>query len=512
MRNQGLGSWPRRRARIGADDVAIVHDDEGLTYGDLDRRVRRLANALASSGVARGDRVAYLGPNHPAFVETLFAAGLLGAVFVPLNTRLAPRELAYMLRDAQVHTLVTDARLDDLTRPLLAQAPVAHHLVVGAATPDARDFEAALAGGHDAVVDEPVTLDDLAMIMYTSGTTGEPKGVMLTHGNLAWNTYNVLIDVDVSTDEVTLVSAPLFHTAALNQTFLPTFVKGGTSVLVGAFDPAATLDLIARHRVTWMFGVPAMFQALTRVPGWEDADLSSVRAVEAGGAPVPEELIRTYQARGLTFMQGYGMTEASPGVLFLRAKDSLRKVGSAGTPCFFVDVDVVDAEGRSTAPGETGEVLVQGPNVMVGYWNKPDATAVALDDEGWFRSGDAAVRDDEGYLAIVDRMKDMFISGGENVYPAEVENALYEHPAVGEVAVVGVPDDRWGEVGRAYVVLREGHSLDLPELERYLDGRLARYKIPKSLVTVDALPRNASGKLLKKELRTTVTDADVSRS
>lgn len=293
-----------------------------------------------------------------------------------------------------------------------------------------------LLSGSEAPLDPPVSLDDVAMIMYTSGTTGHPKDVALTHGNLAWNTFNVLMDVDVSADDVTLISAPLFHTAALNHTFLPTFVKGGTCVLVPAFDPVETLQLIAEHRVTWMFGVPSMFQALVRAEGWKTADLSSVRAVEAGGAPVPEELIRTYQARGLTFMQGYGMTEA--------------------------------------------EVM----------------------GDGWFHTGDAGGMDDEGYFFIVDRIKDMFISGGENVYPAEVENAIYEHPAVAEVAVIGVSDEQWGEVGRAFVVLREGHDLDHVELTRFLDSRIARYKMPKSVVPVGALPRNASGKLLKRSLPT----------
>jgi fatty-acyl-CoA synthase len=370
-------------------------------------------------------------------------------------------------------------------------------------------FEDLVTSGASTPVDEPVDLDADAMIMYTSGTTGHPKGVTITHANLTWNCYNVLIDVDVSQEEVTLVSAPMFHTAALNQTFLPTFIKGGTAVLVGAFDPQGTLDLIAQHRVTWMFGVPAMFQALTRAPGWESADLSSVRAVEAGGAPVPEELIRTYQARGLTFMQGYGMTEASPGVLFLRAKDSLAKVGSAGTPCFFTYVRVTDDDGRPVPPGEPGEVRVQGPNVMRGYWNNDSATRDVLSEDGWFRSGDVAVADEDGCLTIVDRLKDMYISGGENVYPAEVENALYEHPAIAECAVIGVRDERWGEVGQAFVVVREGHTLDEDELEAFLEERLARYKRPRSYVEVDVLPRNASGKLLKKEL-TPVTDPTAS--
>jgi fatty-acyl-CoA synthase len=506
MRNWGLGSWPRRRARIAQNDTALIHDEQRWTYGEVAERVTRLASALQARGVAPGDRVAYLGPNHPGFVETMFATGELGAIFVPINTRLAAAELASILRDAEVATLVWAPDLEEVVGDVGDQVPIARRVVVGEqARAGSEPLEALVSEGSTERPEADVDLEDVAMIMYTSGTTGQPKGATLTHANLAWNLFNVLIDVDVSQDEVTLVSAPLFHTAALNQTFLPTFAKGGTCVLMSAFDPQRTLELIAGHRVTWMFGVPAMFQALTAAPGWDEADLSSIRAVEAGGAPVPAELIRRYQDRGLTFMQGYGMTEASPGVLFLRAKDSLRKVGTAGTPCFFTDVEVVDLDGRPATTGERGEIRVQGPNIMRGYWNKPDETSQVLHD-GWFRSGDVAVRDDEGYFTIVDRVKDMFISGGENVYPAEVENALYEHPAVADCAVIGVPDERWGEVGQAFVVLREGGDLDHAELASFLEQRLARYKIPRSLVLVDVLPRTASGKLLKKELTPVLDD------
>jgi fatty-acyl-CoA synthase len=502
VHDHGIGSWPRRRARIAAREVALIQGGREWTYGQVAERVERLRTGLAGLGVGPGDRVAYLGPNHPAFVETMFATMAAGAIFVPLNTRLAPPELAYLLRDAQVRALVWADGLDATARAVVAEAPVPLRIVAGNGSVVADHALAdVIASGTPDAPEVAVSRDDVAMIMYTSGTTGQPRGAVLTHDNLTWNVYHVLIDVDLIQGEVTLVSAPLFHTAALNQTFLPTFIKGGTAVLEAAFDPQRTLELIAEHRVTWMFGVPAMFHALTLAPGWAQADLSSVRAVEAGGAPVPEELIRTYQARGLTFMQGYGMTEASPGVLFLRARDSLRKVGSAGTPCFFTDVDVVDDAGHSVPAGAPGEIAVQGPNVMRGYWRNDEATQAVLTDGGWFRSGDIAIRDDEGYLRIVDRKKDMFISGGENVYPAEVENALYAHPAVADCAVIGVPDERWGEVGRVFVVLREGHELDQAEVERFLTDRLARYKIPRSLVRVDALPRTASGKLLKKQLR-----------
>jgi fatty-acyl-CoA synthase len=299
---------------------------------------------------------------------------------------------------------------------------------------------------------------------------------------------------------VALVSAPLFHTAGLNMLTLPVLLKGGTCVLADAFDPGGTLDLIERHRITFMFGVPAMFDQVARHPRWADADLSSVRMLSCGGSPVPTSLIATYQQRDLTFMQGYGMTEASPGVLFLDAEHAVSKAGSAGVQHFFSDVRVVLPDLTPAAPGETGEVVVRGPHVMQGYWGLPDETAASFAD-GWFRSGDAARVDEDGYATIVDRLKDTIISGGENIYPAEVENALLTHPDIVECAVIGVPDDKWGEVPRAVVVAREGAALDPDEVLASLAGRLAKYKTPKSVVIVDALPRTASGKLLKARVR-----------
>ena len=490
MRNEGLGSWPERRARMTPGRVAVVFEGQPITYAEVAERVRRLAGVLRDRGIGPGDRVAYLGPNHPAFLETFFATAALGAVFVPLNTRLAEPELRYMLDDSGAELLLFGRE----------HAETAMHLAVRDRIAVAGEYEELLAAAPAEPVDTPVALDDVCMIMYTSGTTGHPKGAMLTHGNLTWNCYNLLVDLDLAGDDVALVSAPLFHTAALNHTALPVFLKGGTNVLVGRFDPAQSFDLIAEHRITLVFGVPAMFQQIALSPRWADADLSSLRILHCGGAPVPMPLIRTYQDRGLTFVQGFGMTEASPGVLLLRPDDSVRKAGSAGTPMFFTDVRVVTPDGTDAAVGEPGEVVVRGPNVMAGYWQRPDETARTLDG-AWLHSGDIATVDDEGYLTIVDRLKDMIISGGENIYPAEIEGVLYEHPAVAECAVVGVPDERWGEVGRAMVVLRDGASATPDELLAFLDGRLARYKIPRTAVIVDALARNASGKLLRHKLR-----------
>jgi fatty-acyl-CoA synthase len=494
MRNEGLGSWPARRARKTPHRTALIHGGTSLTYAQLYDRTTRLAHALRSRGIRRGDRVAYLGPNHPSYLETLFAAGTLGAVFVPLNTRLAGPEIAFQLADSGAKALVYAPSHAGLVAGLPGDTDVRAYVEVGA------EYEEAVAGAPAEPVDEPVAPDDTCIIMYTSGTTGRPKGAMLTHANLTWNAVNVLVDTDLIADERALVSAPLFHTAGLNMMTLPVLLKGGTCVLVEAFDPNATFDLIEQHRITFMFGVPTMFEQVARHPRWPGADLSSLRILTCGGSPVSTPLIAAYQERGLTFLQGYGMTEASPGALFLDAEHAVSKAGSAGVPHFFSDVRVVRPDLTPVDVGETGEIIVRGPHVMPGYWGLPEETAASFAD-GWFRSGDAARVDEDGYVHIVDRIKDMIISGGENIYPAEIEDVLLTHPDIAECAVIGVPDEKWGEVPRAVVVPREGVRVDPDEVLASLAGRLAKYKIPKSVVLADELPRTASGKLLKSRVR-----------
>ncbi|MEU8243015.1 long-chain fatty acid--CoA ligase [Actinoplanes missouriensis] len=479
MNDHGLGSWPGRRAAMSPGRTALIFEDRHVTFADLYERICRLASMLRRDGVKRGDRVAYLGPNHPSFVETMFATHMLGAIFVPLNVRLTEPEIAYQLEHSGAVALIH-------ATPTTARTPIRI---------DLSSYDGYLATGTPEPMDEPVDLGDVACILYTSGTTGHPKGATLTHGNIVWNCYNLLVAVDVVADEVTLVSAPLFHVAALNQCLLPTFLKGGTSVIMPGWDVDGCFDLIARHRVTWMFGVSTMYAGLSRSPRWPAADLSSVRSLMTGGASVPEALIRTYQERGLAFCQGYGMTETAPGATFLEARESREHTGSAGLPVFFADVRC------AAPPGEPGEVLVRGPNVTPGYWNDPVATAAAFEPGGWFRSGDLAVVDERGHFRIVDRTKDMYISGGENVYPAEVEAAIFEHPGVAEAAVVGVPDEKWGEVGRAFVVPGAGFDLEPADVPAFLAGRLAKYKIPVYVDIVDELPRTGSNKVRKAPLR-----------
>ncbi|MEV4703264.1 long-chain fatty acid--CoA ligase [Actinoplanes sp. NPDC049316] len=489
VRNAGLGSWPARRAAMSPGRDALVFGDRVVTYAGLAGRVARLAARLRDGGVQPGDRIAYLGPNHPAFVETMFATHLLGGIFVPLNFRLAAPEVDYMLRHSGTVALVHAPGSAFSARP---------GTVVEVGDAYERWLDAA---GEPAPPDIAVGMDDPAFILYTSGTTGRPKGAVLTHANVFWNCYNLLAGVDVTSDEVTLIGAPLFHVAALNQCLLPTFLKGGCSVLMPSWDADEALRLIPRHGITWMFGVTAMFAGLAQSPRWPGTDLSSLRSVMSGGAPVPESLILAYQDRGLTFCQGYGMTETAPGATFLEARESRTHIGSAGLPVFFAGVRCVRPDLSDAPPGEPGEVLVRGPNVTPGYWNDARATEDAFTADGWFRSGDIARVDADGHLHIVDRLKDMYISGGENVYPAEVESVIFEHPAVSEAAVVGVPDPAWGEVGRAFVVPVPGAALDGDSVRAFLTPRLAKYKIPVYVDVVPALPRTGSGKVRKAELR-----------
>jgi fatty-acyl-CoA synthase len=497
-------------------------------------RVTRLAHGLRGLGAGRGDRIAYLGPNHPAFLETLFAVGTLGAILVPLNTRLAVPELARHLADSGSRALIYGAGQEGKVAALRDAVPALSDVVaLGKPAGGELGYAALLAAGPGADLDEPVGLDDPCMIMYTSGTTGGSKGATLSHGNITWNALNVVVDADFRQDEIALVVAPLFHTAALNMLCLPTLLKGGAVLIEPGFEPGRALEAIETHRVTSLFGVPAVYDAMAAHPRWPDADLSSLRMLLCGGAPVPEATIRNYTSRGLTFIQGYGMTEASPGALLLDAAHVESKAGSAGVPHFFTDVQVVRPDLSPAAPGETGEIVVSGPNLMQGYWNQAEPVLVwgsdppgtprrpsgprdfaasaaaeerALMGGPWLRSGDAGTTDADGYVFVVDRIKDMIISGGENIYPAEVENVLREHPAVADCGVIGVPDARWGEVGRAVVVLRPGAEATEADLLSFLDGKIARFKIPKSVRFTGELPRTGTGKILKKRLRETHGD------
>jgi fatty-acyl-CoA synthase len=504
LRNAGLGSWPERRLRISPGRDAIWFEGTRTSHAEFAQRVRRTAAALADLGVAPGDRVAWTGSNHPSALETLYACGQLGAIWVPVNARLAVPEAEYVLAHSGAslvvhgadHGFLADAlrdRLDGVRQWIAAEPPVD-----GGA--DSLPYEELLAGADPQPRDEPVALEDPCLIMYTSGTTGRPKGAVLTHGNMTWNAVNQFMGMDFSQDERTLALAPLFHIGGLNGTVNPALLRGGCAVIVRRFHPAETLQVIEEQRVNSFFAVPTMLDAMAREPGFASRDLSALRSIGAAGAPLPLPTLRTWLDRGVTMQQCYGMTEAAPGCTVLDSADAERKVGSAGQPVFFTDVRVLRPDGTEAATDEIGEIVVQGPNVMAGYWEEPEQTAAVLED-GWYRSGDAGSLDAEGYLYVRDRYKDMIISGGENIYPAEVESALLEFAEVEEVAVIGVPDPTWGEVGLAVVVPSPGTAPDPDELRARLRTRLAAFKVPKYVELTDQLPKTATGKIRKPDLR-----------
>ena len=495
-----------RRAALNPERVALIFESEECLFGEFADRVRRQATLLRDGGICVGDRVGFVGFNQPAFLETLFAANTLGAIFVPLNFRLTAEELTFIINDAGIHTLVCD----DALRPVVDTAvPNLCCQQLYSCEGEAQGWrhllnERAAAEPWDGVV--AVDQHDVSLIMYTSGTTGLPKGAMLTHGNIMWNNFNAMFAFGSSRDDVVLTAAPLFHIGGLNVMALNSFQVGSTLVLMRNFEPAEVLVNFEKYSVTHMFGAPAMFLFVSQLPAFATTDLSSIETLICGAAPVPESLIELWGARDVPFCQGYGLTETAPFAAFLTPEWAVSKLGSAGQSPLFTDVRIVDDDNREIAAGERGEICIRGPNIMKGYWNRPQATAEAIDEMGWFHSGDVGYLDEQGFLFICDRLKDMVISGGENVYPAEVEGALYKHESIAEVAVIGLPDEKWGEVVTAVVALHADQELTLEGLREFAGDHLARYKLPLRLHVVEVLPRNPAGKVLKFVLKEQLTE------
>jgi fatty-acyl-CoA synthase len=499
----GIGSWCERRAFLTPQKEAVVDGQRRLTYLELDQRINRLSHAIQEMGLKGGDRIGVLAYNRLEFLEVIMAAAKLGLIIVPLNWRLTANELAFILNDSGTETLLFDSELAALVEKLPDDTPLKRYIVFGDQdVGNARAFEPMLGSQPDRKPDPAMApnMDTAHIIMYTAGTTGQPKGAILSQGASFFNVLNLNLAMDFTSSDRNLVVLPMFHIGGIGLFTLPMIYNGGTVVIQRTFGPARTLELLTDEHISLFFGVPAIFLALIQFPNFAAEAFKNVRVLMSGGAPLPVQLVKQYQQAGIILQQGFGMSEAAPSIATLEKKLALEKAGSIGRAVFHLQARIVDDLMQDVQIGDVGELVIQGPNLMQGYWNRPDATRDAFSD-GWFHTGDLAHMDQDGEIYIVERKKDMFISGGENVYPAEVENAIYELSQVAEAAVIGVRDERWGEVGRAVVVIKEGHHLDAEAVINHLKGRLAKYKIPKSIVFVDLLPRNAAGKVLKTVLR-----------
>ncbi|HLZ01354.1 MAG TPA: long-chain fatty acid--CoA ligase [Bradyrhizobium sp.] len=495
--------WIAHFGRRTPDKIAVVDlaSERRFTYREFDGRISRLATHLSHQlKVARGDRVAVLALNTTDTLEVQFACGRLGAVFLPLNTRLTVPELGFIVGDAAPKVMVHDG---DLAETALAVAKSCNIESVLRLGPNG-SYEAAISVAKPLQAIEPVTLDDISTIMYTSGTTGQPKGAIITHGMTFWNCVNLGGPAYITPSSVLLTVLPLFHTGGLNCYTNPVLHVGGTVLIMRAFDPGLALKLISdpAHGINVFFGVPSIYQFMAQHPDFATSDFSRLVIGGVGGAPMPVPLLEVWESRGVALQQGYGMTETSPAVLALDREDAARKAGSAGKPVLHTEVRVVRPDGTDVAVGELGELWVRGPNVTPGYWNRPDANQSSFTD-GWLHTGDATRVDEEGFYYIVDRWKDMYISGGENVYPAEVENVLHQIAAIAEAAVIGIGDPQWGEVGMAIIALKPGQQLNEADIHAHCAKNLARFKCPRVIRFVDALPRNATGKIHKPTLRKT---------
>ncbi len=503
-----IGLLLAKRAELNTHVEALVDHASGrrFTFSALDERANRIANALRALGVRKGDRVAILMMNGTEFVESFFGLAKIGAVVVPLNWRLVPDELEYIVKNAGATVLLYGSdffdNVGELHRRGLDATDLNLWIEVGGGE-RRHGFSACYDALLEAASPTPVAIDavddDLLFIMYTSGTTGLPKGSVHSHESFLWSVMTFTITAELRFKDRYAIALPMFHVGALLPVVINVY-RGATNVMLREFDPKVMWELIERERITATLAVPSMLNFMLLVPGFERYDYSSLRWIISGATPVPVTLIERYAAIGIEVHQAYGLTESGGPACLISPDDALKRIGSTGKAFFHTEVRVVDEQGNNTEPGVPGELIVRGRHIMKGYWRNPEATAETIRD-GWLYTGDVAIVDEDGFITIHDRTKDMIISGGENVYPAEIENTVMQHPAVAEVAVIGVPSERWGESPLAVVVAKSGQALSETDVLTHCEGKLARFKLPKRAVFVDAIPRNPTGKALKRVLR-----------
>ena len=498
--------WIGHHAEATPHKIALHELPSGrqFTFSQMHDRVGRCAAMLVEHGVKRGDRVGFLTLNSCDTLEVIFACWRIGAVCLAINFRLTPPEIGFILNDSEASVVIVDSPFTPIADALADKTPVKHWIKTDGMGGDS-DYERGLAKATPILDMVPQEMTDQCMLMYSSGTTGTPKGVIITHAMMYFSAAGGTGPGGNSRNSVSLSNMPLFHIGGLNVTASPAMWIGATTVILRMFDPTATLDAVNNPElgVTTLFMVPAAYNALRAHPKSESTDFSRITAALCGAETVPDALVHYWLSRGVIIQEGYGMTETAAAGCMLAKEDIPHKIGSAGKALMHSKIRIVDEAGKTCAANVPGEIWFKGLCITPGYWRRPDATAEAFED-GWFKSGDIGRKDDEGFIYIDDRIKDMYISGGENVYPAEIENLLYEMDVIAEVAIIGVPDEKFGETGCVVAVLKPDTSLTMDDITTHICDRLAKFKCPKYLHIIDALPRNGTGKVLKFELRKTV--------
>ena len=495
-----VGDWIKKWSLLQPQKKMIYFEDRPFTYQEVNHRINQLCHLLLGMGIQKGDRVSVLLHNCPQYLEIFFAVSKIGAILVPLNWRLAEPELEFILKDSGSRILIFEPEFEEVVTSLRSNLSLSNgsSISVGQSCPDwAMDYEKALLGhsAHEPAVEWSVGGEDPHILMYTSGTTGVPKGAVLSHRKTFFNVLNADIFYNLTSQDVMIISRPMFHSGGLLVESAPVLYKGGTLILRKRFRPHEILETIQKYRVTLLELPATVYQFILHECDLAQYDMSSVRCYFTGGEQIPKAMLKEYYRKGIVISQIFGQTEAST-ITFLPSEEAVLKIGSVGLPVFHGEVRIVDKQGKDVSPGEIGEIIIKGPTLMSGYWNRPDLTAETI-REGWLYTGDLARMDEEGYIYIVDREKDMYISGGENIYPAEMEKLLHAHSKIFDAAIVGVPDEKWGEVGKAHIVLKPNETMAKEEALQFLRGKVAKYKIPKYVEFVEELPKTASGKIQK---------------
>ncbi len=500
-----IGDWAKRRSLLTPDREAIFDNIEKklYTFNDLNLRANKVARLLLNKGISKGDRVAMFSTNRIECIDLFLATAKIGAILVPFNIRLSIQEIEYLIKKTSPSILFYESKLLNIVSQLKEKSIIKNNIIMGSESvlndSNTRDLTKKISNSD---VERPVlNFDDPHLILFTGGTTGLPKGAILSHRLIFWNSINTILTWSLKSDDIQPLLFPLFHTGGWNVLLVPFYHLGAKTILMGDFNPEETIRIIEEEKCTIVIGVPTMFHMMANTSLFEKSKFNSIRIFISGGAPCPVAIMEKYWVKNKLFKMGYGLTEVGPNNFYLPENRIKEKPTSVGLPVLHCDMKIINTKtDKIVKQGEVGELLLKGPHIFSGYWDEPEETKKTIESDGWVHTGDLAMQDDEGFYYIVGRRKEMYISGGENVYPVEIEELLFKHPAIDLAAVIGVPDEKWGEVGKAFLTLKSGKSLEVDEIRNYLIERLAKYKIPKYFEIRDSLPTSATGKILKREL------------